>query len=165
MDASGGAPDAWMTIRCGADSIGDDSGSPGHSAAAFHVAFSLAAARAADLPWMPRAPPHRRAIRRRLLVDGYGRVVADWARVLAEAEYLDRRNTRRLLQLIEMADAFDAEASLRPASSSSMCARPASKTATSQVRVMTIHRSKGLEFDAVFLPGCTSGSLVRRHWW
>ena len=35
-------------------------------------------------------------------------------RVLAEAEYLDRRNTRRLLQLIEMADAFDAEASLRP---------------------------------------------------
>lgn len=159
VDASGEGPgrvddDPAVELILSAMTLADH---PGHSAAAFHVAHSPLAA-ALDAPTdlhvdAPCAARIARAIRRRLLVDGYGRVVADWARVLAEAEYLDRRNTRRLLQLIEMADAFDAEASLRPGEFVQYVRKTSIEdAATSQVRVMTIHRSKGLEFDAVFLP-------------
>lgn len=130
---------------------------PGHTAAAFHVAHSPLAP-ALDAPadlheCPPRIADVARAIRQRLLVDGYGRVVTGWARALAEAGYLDRRNARRLMQLIDLADAFETEAGLRPGDfvrfvrSSSI-----EDAATSRVRVMTIHRSKGLEFDVVFLP-------------
>jgi ATP-dependent exoDNAse (exonuclease V) beta subunit len=75
------------------------------------------------------------------------------------AEGLDGRpawtawDHRRFAQLVEIAHAFDEAAGLRPSElvEHVRLTRVEDPTAA-QVRVMTIHKSKGLEFDAVVLP-------------
>lgn len=91
------------------------------------------------------------ALRRRLIDDGYAAVISEWAHRLAPV--LDRRNTARLTQLVSLADAYDAQPSLRP----DLFARYVRETRVEEptpaaVRIMTIHAAKGLEFDAVVLP-------------
>lgn len=90
-------------------------------------------------------------IRRWLLDDGYGPTLFRWARVLAAS--CGRRDTARLEQLVALAHPYDLDATLRPSHfvhqvQQQRVADPQS----AQVRVMTIHQAKGLEFDMVVLP-------------
>jgi len=145
---------------------------PGHTAAAFHVAHSPLAA-SLDVPPDLHARPGQaaavaNAIRRQVLVHGYAGVLADWAAHLAP--YGPERTARRLEQLLDLAASWDGLPAMRP-SEFVRAVRDASveTPGLASVRVMTINRAKGLEFDAVFLPeldwkaaGRPSACLVRR---
>jgi ATP-dependent helicase/nuclease subunit A len=90
-------------------------------------------------------------IRRRLLDEGLGATVADWAERLSP--HLGEREQDRLRQLVEFAFVQDAAATLRPSEFADLVGRMVFEDpAAAQVRVMTIHQSKGLEFDVVVLP-------------
>ena len=93
-----------------------------------------------------------RRVRRELIDHGYAAVLADWTRALAPS--CDVKSLRRLEQLVGLAEQYDEyDATLRPGffvqAVQSMRVEDASPA---PVRVMTIHASKGLEFDAVVLP-------------
>ena len=90
-------------------------------------------------------------IRRSLLENGYGNVIADWIGVLAVG--CDQRNLDRLLQLLNIAYAWDAKASIRADGFvNSIRSQKVESQNASNIRVMTIHKSKGLQFDIVVLP-------------
>jgi len=128
---------------------------PGDSAAAFHVANSPLGA-ALELT---RADDERarrrlsRRVRRELACVGYG----VWLTMLQEqingASAFSARDRRRFAQLVDLGFAAGARAGLRP---SAFCAhvavQPVEDSSSANVRVMTVHASKGLEFDAVVLP-------------
>ena len=128
---------------------------PGHSAAAFHVAHSPLAEPLGIPPDLCTRPTEAAAmassIRRRILTQGYAGVLADWAMSLAP--YGMDRTARRLEQLLDLAAGFDALPPMRP-SEFVRAVRDAAveNPGAAAVRVMTINRAKGLEFDAVFLP-------------
>lgn len=95
-----------------------------------------------------------RAVRRALLDDGYGPTLRRYAAALAPV--CDDRDRARLEQLVELADRIGDEAGLRPgAFVERVRTTPKESPTGSPVRVMTIHGSKGLEFDAVVLPQLT----------
>lgn len=143
---------------------------PSDSAAWFHLVHSPLAS-AYELPRCGVRPDrsdevkvkvHRAAavIRRELLEKGYGATVSRWARILAPQ--CTQREIRRLQKLVELADEFDSMASLRPSEFVRHVKDSAIEDPTaSQIRVMTIHKAKGLEFDAVVLP-CLSKRLRSR---
>lgn len=127
---------------------------PGDTISAFHVARSplgnvLGFHDHAD---SQNVIEFTRRFRERLSQHGYGRVIHDLARQLAPV--CNRREYRRLLQLAGLADRFDTLFStLRPTefvryAEVQRCEDPSN----ARVRVMTIHQSKGLEFDIVVLP-------------
>lgn len=94
-----------------------------------------------------------RQVRARLLADGYAATIAGW--VAALADQCDAAGLAKLTRLIELAEEYDAQPieALRPGRfvahvESSRVEEPSSAL----IRVMTIHKSKGLEFDAVVLP-------------
>ena len=128
---------------------------PGHTAAAFHVARSPLAAVLGVPPDLHARPAEcaalSNALRRGILVQGYAGVLADWAARLAP--YGPERTARRLEQVLDLAAEFDALPPMR-ASEFVRAVRDASveNPGAAPVRVMTINRAKGLEFDAVFLP-------------
>ncbi len=100
-----------------------------------------------------------RRLRRALAVDGYGAVVADLAFDLARQ--CSRRDRRRLMQLTELAGAYEPDATVRPGDFVDLVRRQRiDDPAAAPVRVMTIHQAKGLQFDIVILPEL-DGSLVR----
>ena len=91
-------------------------------------------------------------VRSRLDDSGYGKTLAFYAQMLAP--HCSQRDQLRLDQLIQSAYRYDGMATLRGRDFIDFVRdnrvalnRPVA------VRVMTIHQSKGLEFDAVFLPG------------
>lgn len=94
-----------------------------------------------------------RLLRRRLVEDGYG----DTLRTISERvhEDADARGRKRLGQLVQLGHAWDAsgDAGVRvdPFVRRALEAK-AELPGEARVRVMTIHRSKGLEFDVVVLP-------------
>lgn len=92
-----------------------------------------------------------RWVRRRLLTEGYGRVLSDWVRALDVDPW--SRDGRRLRQLTELAFRWDDRATTRTSDfvKTAEAAR-AEDPASAAIRVMTIHGAKGLEFDAVVLP-------------
>ncbi len=93
-----------------------------------------------------------REIRRSLMDTGYTAVIAQWVEQLAPS--CDRASLTRLMQLLELAQVYDNDGpTLRPGFFvQSVQAAKVQDASPAPVRVMTIHASKGLEFDAVVLP-------------
>ncbi len=126
---------------------------PGDTRARFHVARSPLGA----IVGLPSHDDDRaawcfsRELRRRLLDEGYGPTLDGWTRALAPS--CDARDLSRLVQLVELAYRYEPAATLRVDDFVRVVRqqriedpRPA------DVRVMTIHQAKGLEFDIVVLP-------------
>lgn len=92
------------------------------------------------------------ALRRSLIDRGYAAVIGEWIRQVAQS--CDATSLRRLMQLVEIAERFDTEDStLRPGMFvDAVRAERVDDPSAASVRVMTIHGSKGLEFDCVVLP-------------
>lgn len=123
---------------------------PGDGICAFHLGTSPLAS---HLPADPRTEPHTVAnwFRAQVARLGLGKaveMVADWL-----ANDLSWWDQHRLKQLVRSAFEFQASgvSRLSDFERSVMDQRIALPT-EAQVKVMTIHKSKGLEFDAVFLP-------------
>jgi len=92
-----------------------------------------------------------REFRRRLIDEGYGSTLG--AIAMAIAPVCDLREARRLGQLTDLAHRYDSAATLRPADfvRAAEAERVEDPSATN-VRIMTVHQAKGLEFDIVVLP-------------
>ncbi|CAN5683045.1 hypothetical protein BH23GEM11_BH23GEM11_01490 [soil metagenome] len=90
-------------------------------------------------------------IRTRLLARGYGPVVSEWAALFVPLA--TPRDARRLDQLVELAFEWEDRATLRPSDFVNMVRGARREDAgAAPVRIMTVHRAKGLEFDIVVLP-------------
>lgn len=126
---------------------------PGDSACRFHVAKSPLA-KPLQLTWpCPNdlAAEVAQRVRRELLEVGYGPVVYRWAKWLAPE--CDRRDLARLQQLVELAFAYQPKSTLRTADFVNLVtAEKVADPQAASIRVMTIHQSKGLQFDIVVLP-------------
>jgi len=125
---------------------------PGNTAARFHVAQSplvqlLGSTVQSDAQWEAVA----NGLRRELLVDGYGVAISRWAKCLVSE--CTPRELRRLEQLQRLAFAYQSKATLRSQDFVRFIqSQRVGDSSSAAVRVMNIHQSKGLEFDAVFLP-------------
>ncbi|MEZ4448855.1 MAG: UvrD-helicase domain-containing protein [Nannocystaceae bacterium] len=90
-------------------------------------------------------------IRRQVADDGLARTIQGWVRAIAGDT--DERQYRRCMQLIQLAQIFDQRAASRIDEFVHMVeSRAVADPAESTVQVMTVHQSKGLEFDIVILP-------------
>ena len=91
------------------------------------------------------------AARRSLMNHGYGPTIYGWAKALSPA--CDARDARRVMQLVELAYRYEPEATLRTRDFVRLVeVQKVDDPTSAQVRVMTIHQAKGLEFDIVVLP-------------
>ncbi|HEY1785847.1 MAG TPA: UvrD-helicase domain-containing protein, partial [Pirellulales bacterium] len=126
---------------------------PGDRAVRFHVANSPLAKIVGVVDHDDDAAAHAamERLRRQLLDDGYGRTLWGWAQTLAS--HCDEHDLRRLEQLVALAYTFGRRAGVRPSQFVTYVreTRVEDPTAT-QVRVMTVHQAKGLQFDIVVLP-------------
>jgi ATP-dependent exoDNAse (exonuclease V) beta subunit len=126
---------------------------PGDTAARFHVARSPLAEPLGLVRFDDNgsAGALSAEVRRRLLEDGYGRTIYEWTRLLAP--HCDPRDLNRLVQLIEMAYDYEPRATGRADDFVDLVQQQRVEDPTSaDVRVMTVHQSKGLQFDIVVLP-------------
>ena len=124
---------------------------PGHSAAAIHVVQSpLAEVFGLDTIDPQQVDEAARRIRRELIDHGYGAVLTRW--ILALRPVLGPRSAERLTQMIQLADRSEPLSRLR-ASEFIRVVRETrvDEPAPAPVRVMTIHKAKGLQFDIVVL--------------
>jgi ATP-dependent exoDNAse (exonuclease V) beta subunit len=90
-------------------------------------------------------------VREMLATNGYGPTIREWVESLAPS--CDLRDLNRLLQLVELAYRFDDGRIRRP---DDFIARVEDERVedptAANVRVMTVHQAKGLQFDIVVLP-------------
>ncbi|MBC8351849.1 MAG: UvrD-helicase domain-containing protein [Planctomycetes bacterium] len=90
-------------------------------------------------------------VRRSLIDRGYGPTIASWAEILSPK--ITQRECSRLGQLVELAFTYQRRATNRVDDFVRFVEQQRVADPTSaQVRVMTIHQAKGLEFDIVVLP-------------
>lgn len=126
---------------------------PGDTVARFHVAQSPLGEALQFREFSDDAAANRLAleVRSSLLALGYGPSVQRWAETLETTS--SARDCKRLNQLVMLAYEYQRFASLRP---SQFCDFVVGKRipdpSSADVRVMTIHQSKGLQFDIVVLP-------------
>ncbi|MCA9718336.1 MAG: UvrD-helicase domain-containing protein [Myxococcales bacterium] len=100
-------------------------------------------------------------VRREIAGDGLANTLQRW--IMAIAPYTDERQYRRCIQLIDLAQAFDERGHTRLDPFIHMVqARSVADPASSPVQVMTVHQSKGLEFDIVILPELEAELAARR---
>jgi ATP-dependent helicase/nuclease subunit A len=90
-------------------------------------------------------------LRRQLMDAGYGRTIYGWVKSLAER--CGPRDLDRLVQLTELGYTFEKRAGIRPQEFVDFVRETkVEDPAAANVRVMTIHQAKGLQFDMVVLP-------------
>ncbi len=126
---------------------------PGNTVARYHVARSPLGEAIGLTAFDDEAAAWRlsHAIRQRLMIDGYGPTVYDWVQRLAPL--CDRRDLNRLMQLVELAYGYQASATTRADDFLALVRQQKVEAPSSSlVRVMTVHQSKGLQFDIVALP-------------
>ena len=126
---------------------------PGDTTARFHVSHSPLAKQVgvADHRDEKAAWQFSVETRRRLVDEGYGPVLRDWTDQLAPT--CDRRDLNRLLQLVELGYAYEAMATTRADDFVEFVEKKRVESPTAaRVRVMTVHQSKGLQFDICVLP-------------
>lgn len=100
-------------------------------------------------------------IRRDLLHAGYGPTLYRWWRGLQERGSLDPREQERLLQLVELGYRWDGQRTLRSREFARYVeAETREAPSTASLRVMTVHRAKGLEFDVVAIPDLYEKLLI-----
>ncbi len=91
-------------------------------------------------------------LRRRIMEHGYATVIREWIRHSAFPAACSDHDRQRCEQLLEVAREFDAQGPGRISEFvAHVRARRIERPGGSGVRVMTIHASKGLEFEAVIL--------------
>jgi ATP-dependent helicase/nuclease subunit A len=125
---------------------------PGDTAAAFHVRTSPFAA---YIGLAPDTDVHQRAreLRAELLDRGLGEVTATIGRLVRADGVWSAWDKARFTQLADQAYAFEGQLSLRVSDFvAHLRANRVEAPGGARVRVMTVHASKGLEFDAVVLP-------------
>ena len=125
---------------------------PEHTAAAYLAVHSpLRAALGLPKDYRDHTTTVGSRIRRELVHNGYAATLTAWAGALAPA--CDRVGMNRLQQLVELADRYDRSRTLRPGDFVRYVeAAKVQETTPASTRVMTLHKAKGLEFDAVVLP-------------
>ncbi len=124
----------------------------------FGAQLGLVSAEAGSAEAKQRALEVSGELRSELLHAGYGPFLQRrMEQLTAEASAWD---LRRLEQLVDLAEAYDANPGLRPADfADEVRGKKVPDPSQARVKVMTIHASKGLEFDAVVLPEL--GRLLR----
>jgi ATP-dependent exoDNAse (exonuclease V) beta subunit len=142
---------------------------PGDTVARFHIATSpLAVALSEDDGESPEIGPDdaaagrlARRTRRRLVDDGYGPTVYTLAGQLASS--CNCRELRRLEKLIGLAYQYDDSATSRPRDFFAYVeAAKVRDPIAADVRVMTVHQAKGLEFDIVVLADLEADLIGQR---
>ncbi|MCL4207715.1 MAG: UvrD-helicase domain-containing protein [Pirellulaceae bacterium] len=126
---------------------------PADTVACFHLAHSPLADVVGMNDYRDSAMAAQSAarLRQRLVSEGYGPTVLDWARRLSA--HCNRRELSRLQQLVEMAYSYDGAATLRADDFvQHVRVTRVADPVPADVRVMTVHQAKGLEFDIVVLP-------------
>lgn len=125
---------------------------PGDSVAAFHLATEPFASMLRKQGYDPSSPgPTASRVRADLIDAGYGPLVAELSATLKAV--CPQSDGHRLDQLMEVADAYQHRATLRPSDFVAWVRQHrATALAPSHVRVLTLHTAKGLEYDAVVLP-------------
>jgi ATP-dependent exoDNAse (exonuclease V) beta subunit len=126
---------------------------PGDTVARFHLAHSPLAVAIGFERFQDNLDALRlaRNVRRRLLDEGYGATVFHYAQLLAPA--CSARDQSRLQQLVELAYQYQPQSTLRSDDFVQfVTGKKITDPSSARVRVMTIHQSKGLEFDVVVLP-------------
>jgi ATP-dependent exoDNAse (exonuclease V) beta subunit len=131
---------------------------PGDTVARFHVAHSPLGpvVGLSDYEDDRSAREVAHSVRRSLIERGLGPMVCDWAEKLATS--CSRRELSRLEQLVELAYGYETSASLRSNDFVAYVQNTrVSDPIPADVRVMTVHQAKGLEFDIVVLPELDAG--------
>ena len=135
---------------------------PGDQQARFHASISLlgqalGVTEEQEEGWLDVL----RELRQRLAHGGYGQFCSELSSVVSQG-YSDW-DQRRFGQLVDLANAFDARAGQRTSVFVKHVRHQRVEDPTAgRVKVMTIHGSKGLEFDAVVLPDL-DGKLFPVH--
>ncbi len=90
-------------------------------------------------------------VRKRLESDGYGETITKLAEDLGP--FCSERDYIRLKQLAELAFRYDKKTSLRAEEFVELVrATKVENPASGNIRIMTVHQAKGLEFDVIILP-------------
>jgi ATP-dependent helicase/nuclease subunit A len=141
---------------------------PGDTAAVYHVATSpLGRVLGITKPLDAHAAAEPLArLRAELEADGLRVVLERWARALAPD--MSPRTAERFEQVLDRATLFEAAAARTGRADPADFARDLAETGVEEpgaarVRVTTIHKAKGLEYDAVVLPELDGEWRLRNH--
>ncbi|MFK7758679.1 MAG: UvrD-helicase domain-containing protein [Phycisphaerales bacterium] len=122
-----------------------------HNSAALHHVRSTPLGHALRLQSHDSIHAVASSLRREITEHGCASTVLNWFKLTAHS--MDTHNTQRFKQFIDLAGKLDDEGNRSPQRLASIAqSRKIEAQGTAPVRVITIHRSKGLEFDAVVMP-------------
>lgn len=138
---------------------------PDDSAAAFHVATSPFGGHAGLAPGADTSTRRARAseLRAELEREGLAEFTRGFATRVAQDDAWSAWDRARFAQLLDAAFAFESQGEPRPSAFiDHVRTKNVESPGGARVRVMTIHGSKGLEFDAVVLPELAGRLLGQR---